>query len=303
MPADRALRRHAPRGVAALLATTLLVAGCSEGATLSLDDREPTTTPSGSQVTSYVALGDSFTAAPFVPTTDVADGCFRSDGNYPSLLGVELEPRRFVDVSCGAATISDLTSPQETLGGATVPAQLKPVGRGTDLVTVGIGANDEGLFSNLVTRCTGTAARTQCTDALLSQSRSALTRTRARLTRALRTVQQRAPGATVMLVGYPRLADPAAPCPQFPVPRGRLADLADLEARLARVMRDAAEATDVEYVDMHAASVGHEICSDDPWVQGRRTDQDAALAYHPFAAEQEAVAEQALALLRQQDAS
>ena len=34
----------------------------------------------------YVALGDSYTAAPFVPLTDVADGCFRSSNNYPNLI-------------------------------------------------------------------------------------------------------------------------------------------------------------------------------------------------------------------------
>ena len=31
-------------------------------------------------------MGDSFTAAPFVPLTDVAYGCYRSSNNYPSLL-------------------------------------------------------------------------------------------------------------------------------------------------------------------------------------------------------------------------
>ena len=55
----------------------------------------------------YVALGDSYTAAPLVPVTDVANGCFRSDHNYPALaakaLGAELEDR-----SCGGARTADL---------------------------------------------------------------------------------------------------------------------------------------------------------------------------------------------------
>ena len=34
----------------------------------------------------YVAMGDSYTAAPFVPLTDVAYGCFRSSNNYPKLV-------------------------------------------------------------------------------------------------------------------------------------------------------------------------------------------------------------------------
>ena len=48
---------------------------------------------------------------------------------------------------------------------------------------------------------------------------------------------------------------------------------------------------------MRAASEGHEICSDDPWVNGRQTDQGRALAYHPFAEGQEAVADVVLELL------
>ena len=48
---------------------------------------------------------------------------------------------------------------------------------------------------------------------------------------------------------------------------------------------------------MHRASVGHEICSDAPWVNGRRTDQARALAFHPFAEGQEAVADVLLRLL------
>ena len=42
---------------------------------------------------------------------------------------------------------------------------------------------------------------------------------------------------------------------------------------------------------MHAVSTGHEVCSSDPWVNGSTTDESAALAFHPFAAGQEAVAD------------
>ena len=42
---------------------------------------------------SYVALGDSYTAAPLVPSTDTSNGCLRSSGNYPSLVAAAM-PRR-----------------------------------------------------------------------------------------------------------------------------------------------------------------------------------------------------------------
>ena len=38
------------------------------------------------------------------------------------------------------------------------------------------------------------------------------------------------------------------------------------------------------YVDMDAASRGHDICSAHPWVNGRVTDRQKALAYHPLEA-------------------
>src|ERR1700733_14323201 len=66
----------------------------------------------------YVALGDSFTSGPDVPTQLDAvtsprapASCMRSSRNYPSLvartLGLVLR-----DVSCSGATTKDLTTPQ-----------------------------------------------------------------------------------------------------------------------------------------------------------------------------------------------
>jgi hypothetical protein len=51
-------------------------------------------------------------------------------------------------------------------------------------------------------------------------------------------------------------------------------------------------------VDMYAASRGHDICSAAPWVNGRVTDRQRALAYHPFAAGMRADADGVVAALR-----
>ena len=42
---------------------------------------------------------------------------------------------------------------------------------------------------------------------------------------------------------------------------------------------------------MAGPSRGHDVCSDDPWVNGAVTQPTRALAYHPFAVEQQAVAD------------
>jgi lysophospholipase L1-like esterase len=303
----RAELRARLRPAGTLLAVLLLLLGCSEGASPGAgEDSTPTArsepAPAPPAVASYVALGDSYTSAPLVPSTDLAEGCFRSDGNYPSLLAEELEAQRFVDVSCSGADTGDVTGPQATAGGrGRVPPQLRAVRPDTDLVTVGIGANDEGFFAGLATRCASSADAAQCTDAFLQQSAALLARTRGRVTEVLTKVQDKAPAATVALVGYPRLVAPGEPCPQVPVPPSLLDEVAETEVRLNRALRSAAAAAGVTYVDMHPASRGHEICSADPWINGQRTDDQAALAFHPFAAGQAAVAERVLEELRTGD--
>ena len=48
---------------------------------------------------------------------------------------------------------------------------------------------------------------------------------------------------------------------------------------------------------MHAASAGHDVCSDEPWVNGQTTVEGEALAYHPFAEGMEAVADEVVGAL------
>ena len=73
---------------------------------------------------SYVSLGDSYTAAPFVPLTDVASGCYRSSNNYPRLLAAALHVDELDDRSCSGAQTQDLPQSQRTSFGATVPPQF-----------------------------------------------------------------------------------------------------------------------------------------------------------------------------------
>ncbi|MGN6574087.1 MAG: GDSL-type esterase/lipase family protein, partial [Nocardioides sp.] len=160
----------------------------------------------------YVALGDSFTSGPLVPTTDLAGGCFRSDHNYPSLLAERLDVAKFVDVSCAGARTRDLTHPQPTVQGVRVPPQLKALSRSTTLVTIGIGGNDFDLYERLTHTClqlrdsdpTGSPCRTALTSgtAPLLGSIDAIGRN---VEDALDEVQRRAPKARGVLVGYPHI--------------------------------------------------------------------------------------------------
>ena len=254
------------------------------------------------EIGQYVALGDSFTAAPFVPTTDVADGCFRSDGNYPSLVAERLDFHDFVDVSCSGASTRNLTRPQPTVQDATVPPQLDALTGDTDLVTLGIGGNDFNLFTTLLQTCTRLGQDqpngSPCSDYLAARGIDLMAeagRIRGRVVDAVDQVRDRAPDARVLLVGYPRIGPSDGTCPRLlPFASGDYRQ-ADLAARsLNDALRAAARSTDVEFVDMYAASDGHDVCSDRPWVNGQFTDRAAALAFHPLPAGMAAVANRVL---------
>jgi lysophospholipase L1-like esterase len=113
-------------------------------------DEEPTT-PLPEQPIDYVALGDSYTAAPLVPTTDTSDTCLRSTGNYPHLIAAQLSGR-LDDVSCSGADTTDVVGRQVNHG-QTKPPQIDAVTARTDLVTIGLGGNDLSLFGQMVVGC------------------------------------------------------------------------------------------------------------------------------------------------------
>ena len=243
----------------------------------------------------YVALGDSFTAAPLVPVTRIARGCFRSDANYPSLLAESLD-LRLRDVSCSGATTRHLVRPQPTVRGAGVGPQLRAVDERVDLVTLGIGGNDLDLFGRLLRTCLDVRAAdpdgAPCAESEVGGRMLAMAPTiGAHVQRAVERVQRRAPDARVVLVGYPRIAPSAGICPgRLPLASGDVAFGDRVLRALDGGLRSAAEATGADYLDLYAASEGHDVCSDDPWVNGRETQAGLALAFHPLAEGMRAVA-------------
>ena len=185
-----------------------------------------------------------------------------------------------------------------------MPPQLRAVRSGTDLVTLGIGGNDGDLFTRLATACVGPdlQLRQRCSPlrTALADAARVIDRTGRRIAEVLRSVRGSAPGAQVVLVGYPRLAEPTRSCPALPLLPADRTGVVRLERRLDRALDRAARAAGARLADVHAASRGHEICSADPWVNGGLTDPQRALAFHPFPVEQRAVADTVAALVAEQ---
>jgi lysophospholipase L1-like esterase len=214
----------------------------------------------------------------------------RSDHNYPALLAERLDVASLVDVSCAGARTRDLTHPQPTVQGVRVPAQLDALSPSTTLVTLGIGGNDFDLYERLTSTClrlrdsdpAGSPCRTALTegDDPLLGSIDAIGR---RVQNALDQVQQRAPKARVVLVGYPHITPAHGTCPaRLPYATGDVQFGDEVLRRLNDAMRQAADRAGAEFLDMYARSAGHDICSDEPYVNGAVTDRSRAAAFHPF---------------------
>lgn len=242
----------------------------------------------------YVALGDSYTAAPLVPTTEIAGGCYRSTGNYPAIVA-RATGATLTDRSCSGAQTKDMTESQ--LSG--VPPQLASLSPSTDLVTVSIGGNDFSVFGTLVTYCPtlrdSDPTGAPCRDAMRADGRDRLladvAQTSDRVVEVVRQVRLRAPHARVLVVGYPEIAPRHGTCPDLlPLADGDYAYANQVNERLDQALRHAAAVTRSTYVDVWGASRGHDICAADPWINGQYTDPQRAQSFHPFAEEQQAVA-------------
>lgn len=248
----------------------------------------------------YVALGDSYTAAPLVPPAakNAPAACARSAGNYPSLVAKELG-LALTDVSCSGARVQDFAGSQ--VDG--VPPQLQALNRNVELVSVGVGGNDNGLFASVIAGCGAVSAAvvtgtlTPCKDTFGDRFSKSIAADAVHIRTALRAIAKRAPKARVLVVGYPSLlpTDPVgqAQCPFALVPftPGDIAYLDGIERELNAMLAVAAKATGAIFVDTYAQSVGHDMCR----LPGVRWIEPAiplskAAPFHPNAAGQAAVA-------------
>jgi hypothetical protein len=255
---------------------------------------------------SYVAMGDSYTALAG-PGPFLGNACKRTQVNYPHLVAAALGIDHFTDASCGGATSAALTQDQAIKNPpASRPPQLEALGKKTKLVTLGIGLNNgtTPLSYLILYVCLPVNGITlpQCSQYLKADDSSvvAAVKTMAEDVRKnLEDIRKAAPNARVVLVGYPRvLADDrdcrtALPLPQAAADRLRLV-LKLVDKYLART----AEKARVDYIDMYAASPGHELCSNDPWMAGEFDLPGKALQFHPYPTYARAVADKIVALLK-----
>jgi len=216
---------------------------------------------------SYVALGDSYSSG--VGTRSyLADGttCQRSVYAFPSLIaaarGYALNLR-----ACSGAKVSDVTN-----------TQLSALSASTSYVTISVGGNDAG-FTSVITTCAEPAWLSDCNGAV-SRAQSYIKNTLpGSLSTLYAAIRAKAPGATVVVVGYPRLfngEDCNALTWVSPSDESLLNATADL---LNSKLAAAASAQGFGFANPTSRFIGHAVCGDPEWLNG--LSNPISESYHP----------------------
>ncbi|MEJ7635445.1 SGNH/GDSL hydrolase family protein [Aeromicrobium sp.] len=236
----------------------------------------------------YVALGDSFVSGPAISKQDPnALACLRSDRNYPSLVAKQLKWKEFVDVSCGGATTETMRSGRVTAQGESIRPQLDALTVDTDLVTVGVGGNDEGAATNLFTFCLikATATDAKCRAFSAAYVKTVEDSSRDRVRSILSEIKGRAPEAKIFLVGYLRIVPDQGDCPDLPMSETSRAAAMEVEKAFGSALKSAARAADVPFIDVRPGSRGHDACAgQEAWVNGIENPPGDGAFLHPNAA-------------------
>ena len=212
----------------------------------------------------YVALGDSYSSGVGAPPYS-GGTCLRSSRSYAQLWANTHQVSSFSFAACGGATTSDVLA-----------NQLGPLNANTDLVSITIGGNDVG-FADTVFSCV-LGSDTSCVNAVNNGINAANSTLPARLDATYAAIRSRAPGATVVVLGYPRLVEPNGNCLSS-TKRAALNRGADA---LHTVISGRAAAAGVSYVDSRTRFAGHGACGSSPWIN-RFSIFGLAESFHPNA--------------------
>lgn len=237
--------------------------------------------------TRVIGLGDSYAsgegAGSYDPDTDAPlNQCHRSPLSWqrtaeiPGATGVER-----VHVACSGATVASVLSTSHQ-GEPPQIGALQNVPAGS-VVLLSIGGNDVG-FEAIVRDCVFGGCLE--TPAQVAEVQAKIAAAALEIRRALDTVVARAPGATVVLAGYPQLMQGAC-FTITPTEAGAL-DRLSVELRrqtVGQVMQLRLAGKSVRFADTIDPFLGHGACSDsDPWLNSLVAGNFSAESFHPNAA-------------------
>jgi hypothetical protein len=213
----------------------------------------------------YVALGDSFSSGVGTGSYTLSSSCRRGVYAYPWLVAQQRAGTSLTFVACSGATTTSLMA-----------NQIGSVSADTNVVTVTIGGNDIG-FSNLIVQCT----LGDCSSALDSTRASLPTFLGPRLDTVYTAIRSRSLGASVVVLGYPRIFSSGGCFGTLGISateRAKANQLADaLDAVTAARVAGRAGVT---YKSAVVPFTGHAVCSGSPWLNGLNLFNTVE-SYHP----------------------
>ena len=218
---------------------------------------------------SYVAMGDSYTAGPGVlpPSGFVPAQCGQSAANYPHLVAATLN-LSLTDVSCGGAKTENFTTPQQFSNPPEVAApQFNALSAATEVVSVGMGGNDGNLFGTLVRGCTGLDfgkpnVGAPCKEHFEGFVKATREEFQPIQEAALAEIHVLAPNAKVFVVGYPDITPANGYCPSaMPWTTGDMRWFRnEVQIPGNETLKHEAANTGAVFVNTFANSIGHEVC-------------------------------------------
>ena len=246
------------RGIAATVATLGLTAAAVAAAPTAQAD-----TTGG-----YVALGDSYSAGVGAGSYISSSGdCEQSTNAYPYLWAQANNPSSFSFQACSGATTATVLS-----------SQLSALNSSTSLVSISVGGDDAG-FSSVMETCVldGTS---DCQTAVTNAENFVNTQLAPKLDAVYSAIQSDAPNASVTVMGYPELYEIPGDC-WFGISTASETALNGAADDIDGVISTEAAKYGFNFGDVRPAFSGHQICSDDSWMNS--TTVPVSSSYHPDA--------------------
>jgi lysophospholipase L1-like esterase len=220
----------------------------------------------------YVALGDSYSSGVGAGNYDSSSGdCKRTSRAYPALWAAAHSPQTFSFTACSGARTNDV-----------IASQLAPLNSGTDLVSITIGGNDAG-FADVMTTCVLQSEAT-CINRVNQAKAYVDTTLPGRLDQTYDAIRGRAPGAKVVVLGYPRFYKLNGTCVAG-LTEGERAAINGAADHLNTAISKRATSHGFTFASVVGTFTGHEICSGSPWLHSVNW-ANIGESYHPTAAGQ-----------------
>jgi lysophospholipase L1-like esterase len=215
----------------------------------------------------YVALGDSYSSGVGTGRYDLAAACGRGSLAYPYLWRRANRPSGFEFRACAGAVIGDARR-------QAAASTMLPRAR---LVTVTVGGNDAN-FGGVVSVCANPAATDDQCYAEVDKGEHIATSVAFHddLVALLSLIRKRAPGADIVMLGYPRLFEETQACAGVAPSRSRRARIntgaqvlrSAIEKATGDYRKTSANPRLVQFVDVDRYFADHRICARQPWIDG-----------------------------------